>query len=261
MEIIAPSHWRCIDFISDIHLHPGDHATFATWRAYVSKTPADALFILGDLFEVWVGDDVLHGHGGFEAQCAEVLHAASKRLDVYIMAGNRDFLMGSALMQACNATLLEDPSVLSFGAESALLTHGDALCLADIDYQQFRAMVRSTAWQTEFLTKPLAERQAIARGIRAQSESHKQAGTSYADVDTDAAIALLVAKGCQQMVHGHTHRPDVHDLGNNTSRTVLSDWVSGAVPARGDVLRLSPRDAGPAQWSRLSPAGAASSAG
>ena len=260
MEIIAPSGWRCIDFISDIHLHQGDHATFDTWRDYVSKTPADALFILGDLFEVWVGDDMLHDPGGFEAQCAEVLHAASKRLDMYIMAGNRDFLMGSTLMQACNAKLLDDPSVLAFGAEPVLLIHGDALCLADTDYQQFRAMVRSTAWQTEFLAKPLAERQAIAQGIRAQSESHKQAGYSYADVDTGAAVALLAANGCQQMVHGHTHRPGVHSLGDHTSRTVLSDWVSDAKPPRGDVLRLSLHDAGTVQWIRLSPASASSSA-
>jgi len=261
MEITAPSRWRCIDFISDIHLHHGDHATFATWRAYVRATPADALFILGDLFEVWVGDDALDLDldPGFEAQCVDVLHEASQRLDLYIMAGNRDFLMGSALMQACKATLLEDPCILSFGGERALLTHGDALCLADTDYQQFRAMVRSAQWQTKFLARPLPERQAIARGIRAQSESHKQAGTSYADVDTDAATAMLAANACQRMVHGHTHRPGIHALGNNTSRTVLSDWVSDLVPPRGDVLRLTLRDTGPAHWSRLSPASASSS--
>lgn len=260
MEITAPSRWRCIDFISDIHLHLGDHATFATWRDYVSNTPADALMILGDLFEVWVGDDLLHTDGGFEAQCARVLRTASQRLDVYIMAGNRDFLMGGALMQECNATLLADPSVLTFGAVRILLTHGDALCLGDTDYQQFRAMVRSAPWQTGFLAKPLAERQTIARGIRAQSESHKQAGASYADVDSNAAIALLAANGCQQMLHGHTHRPGVHDLGNKTSRTVLSDWVSDSTPPRGDVLRLRVHDAGPVQWSRLSSASASSSA-
>ena len=260
MEITAPSRWRCIDFISDIHLHHGDHATFATWRSYVRATPADALFILGDLFEVWVGDDVLDREPGFESECVDVLHEASQRLDLYIMAGNRDFLMGSALMQACKATLLDDPSVLSFGGERALLTHGDALGLADTDYQQFRAMVRSAQWQSEFLARPLLERQAIARGIRAQSESHKQGGASYADVDTDAAIAMLAANACQQMVHGHTHRPGMHALGSNTRRTVLSDWVSDLVPARGDVLRLTLRDPGPAQWSRLSPANASSSA-
>ena len=261
MEITAPSRWRCIDFISDIHLHHGDHATFATWRSYVRATPADALFILGDLFEVWVGDDVLDQDCGFEAACVDVLHAASQRLDLYIMAGNRDFLMGSALMQACKATLLDDPSILSAGGERALLTHGDALCLADTDYQQFRATVRSAQWQSEFLARPLPERQAIARGIRAQSESRKQAGALYADVDTDAAIAMLEANACQQMVHGHTHRPGRHALGSHTSRTVLSDWVSEAVPARADVLRLTLQDHGPAQWSRLSPATASSSAG
>ena len=261
MEIKAPSRWRCIDFISDIHLQQTDHATFDTWRAYVSGTPADALFILGDLFEVWVGDDAIDAADGFEAQCAGVLREASARLDVHIMAGNRDFLMGAKLMGACNAVLLDDPTVLDCGNTRIALSHGDALCMADTQYQQFRTMVRSAEWQAKFLSRSLAERQAIARGLRAESESHKHAGAAYADVDTTAAVAQLHTLSCQQLVHGHTHRPGVHDLGGGRQRTVLSDWVCGAEPPRGDVLRLKLDNGALPTWSRLAPLTATRPAG
>ena len=254
MEIKAPSRWRCIDFISDIHLQQADHATFDTWRAYLRSTPADALFILGDLFEVWVGDDAVRAADGFESQCAAVLRGASTRLDLHIMAGNRDFLMGPALMHACNAVLLGDPTVLEFANTRIALTHGDALCLGDVDYQQFRKMVRGEQWQADFLAKSLGERQAIAQGIRAQSESHKQSGTTYADVDAAAAVAQLDALACVHMVHGHTHKPGVHDLGGGKCRWVLSDWVCATEPPRGDVLRLQWGGAEAPAWSRLTPA-------
>jgi UDP-2,3-diacylglucosamine hydrolase len=191
--------------------------------------------------------------GGFESQCAAVLREASSRLDLYVMAGNRDFLMGPVLMQACNAVLLDDPAVLNFGDTRIALTHGDALCLGDTDYQQFRKMVRGRRWQAEFLAQSLGERQAIARGIRAQSESHKRAETTYADVDATAALAQLDTLSCQHMVHGHTHKPGVHALGGSKYRSVLSDWDSASSPQRGDVLRLQLNDAHAPQWSRLTP--------
>jgi UDP-2,3-diacylglucosamine hydrolase len=238
MELVAPSRWACVDFISDLHLQASEALTFEAWSDYLLHTTADAVFILGDLFEVWVGDDVLSVDGGFERQCADVLRAASTCRAVYIMHGNRDFLMGAALMDACGCTLLDDPSVLTFANQRWLLVHGDAQCLDDTDYMQFRSQVRSSQWQQEFLAKPLAERIAMARGIRAQSEARKRSDTVYADVDFDAANGLLDSLQARHMVHGHTHRPGKHPLAAGRERIVLSDWDLAAHPARAEVLRL-----------------------
>ena len=238
MELLAPSRWTCVDFISDIHLQASDALTFQAWSHYLHHTTADAVFILGDLFEVWVGDDVLSLEAGFERQCADVLRAASARLDVYILHGNRDFLIGAALMAACGCTWLEDASVLTFAGQRWLLVHGDAQCLDDTDYMQFRAQVRSPAWQRDFLAKPLVERIALARGIRAQSEARKRSDAVYADVDFEAATDLLNTANARTMVHGHTHRPAKHALGAGRERLVLSDWDLCAQPPRAEVLRL-----------------------
>lgn len=254
MEIAAPSRWKRVDCLSDIHLDEGDLPTFEAWRRYLQTTDADAVFILGDLFEVWVGDDALDPVNAFQSACIAALRQAGARLDLYIMCGNRDFLMGPALMQACNATALSDPSVLGFAGQRILLTHGDALCIADTDYQAFRQTVRSTAWQTEFLAKPLQERQAIARGIRMQSESRKQAATRFVDVDNHAANALLAMHHATRMVHGHTHQPGEHVLDEGRRRLVLSDWSLGALPRRADVIRFSAPEAGALTITRLSPA-------
>ncbi|MDO9405636.1 MAG: UDP-2,3-diacylglucosamine diphosphatase [Polaromonas sp.] len=252
-ELQAPPTWHTADFISDLHLHASEPATFAAWQRYMQDTTADAVFVLGDLFEAWVGDDVIAtdssglpaAGGGFEKACADVLRAAAEQRPVYFMHGNRDFLVGQGLMDAVHATLLEDPTVLAFPPDSVLagqrwlLSHGDALCLDDVDYQQFRLQVRSLAWQQAFLGKPLAERQQIARVLRAQSEARKQSGADYADVDTAAARQWLAAAGAAGVIHGHTHRPAVHDLGGGQQRIVLSDWDLAATPPRAEVLRLS----------------------
>ncbi|NVO06804.1 MAG: UDP-2,3-diacylglucosamine diphosphatase [Rhodoferax sp.] len=251
MEIAAPSRWKCIDFLSDIHLDETDQPTFEAWRRYLQTTAADAVFILGDLFEVWVGDDALGGNNTFLNACVAALRQAGERLDLHIMAGNRDFLMGAALMQACRATALADPSVLDFCGQRIVLTHGDALCLADTDYQAFRHSVRSAAWQADFLAKPLAERQMIARSIRSQSEQRKQATTTYADVEAGAAHALLAAHQASLMLHGHTHQPGDHALAGGFRRLVLSDWCLGAAPPRGDVLRLCAPESGVTPVERL----------
>lgn len=265
MELRAPPHWRCIDFISDLHLQANEPLTYQAWNEYLRQTPADALFILGDLFEVWVGDDVLSGHNGpstgFERQCANALRAAADHTRVYIMPGNRDFLMGPALMHTAECTLLDDPCVLEFGSQRWLLTHGDALCLDDQAYMQFRTLVRSAQWQDDFLQKPLQERLNLALRMRAQSEALKQGDTVYADVDTAAAQASLESLRANHLIHGHTHRPARHSLGHLHDRWVLSDWDLSAQPPRADVLRLSltPGEQGPGTgaWvQRLSPADA-----
>ena len=245
MELIAPSRWTCVDFISDLHLQASDAPTFTAWSHYLQHTVADAIFILGDLFEVWVGDDVLSLEAGFERQCADVLRNAAARMDVYIMHGNRDFLIGPALMAASGCTLLEDPTVLSFANQRWVLIHGDAQCLDDTDYMQFRTTVRSPTWQRDFLAKPLTERVALARNIRAQSEARKRSDGIYADVDSQAANDLLNTANARYMVHGHTHRPAKHALGADHERLVLSDWDLCAQPPRAEVLRLRLSNARP----------------
>ena len=246
-ELIAPSDWRTVDFISDLHLQAGDQATFAAWQHYMQTSPADAIFILGDLFEVWIGDDAVDPgddsadglNSSFEGRCAAILRGTATASSVFFMHGNRDFLVGQSLMQTCNVRLLPDPLVLVFNQQRWLLSHGDALCLDDVDYMAFRQLVRSDAWQTSFLAKPLAERQEIARHIRQQSEARKQPGARYADLDATATREWLLANHAATMIHGHTHQPALHDLGDQLQRVVLSDWEMLAHPPRAEVLRMT----------------------
>ena len=238
MEIDAPSRWGCIDFISDLHLQARDPLTFQAWKDYLQGTVADAVFILGDLFEVWVGDDMLSLESGFERQCAEVLRAAADRVDLFIGRGNRDFLMGQELLAACDSVGLADLTILSFASQRWLLTHGDAWCVDDTAYMQFRSQVRSQHWQQSFLNKPLAERMDIARSMRAQSEARKQTSASYSDVDAATVAIELESAGARHVIHGHTHRPARHTLAKGCERLVLSDWDLAATPPRAEVLRL-----------------------
>ena len=203
----------------------------------MAATTADALFLLGDLFEAWPGDDAAR-EPGFEQDCVAVLRAASERLPLFFLAGNRDFLVGPALAEAAGLTLLADPTVFSFGHQRWLLSHGDALCLDDAEYLAFRAQVRDAQWQRDFLAQPLAQRRAIVRAIRSESEERRQSGREYADVDTRAALAWLAAADASVLVHGHTHRPADHALDATHWRIVLTDWDADAVPPRMQALRL-----------------------
>lgn len=243
MELLAPPHWHCVDFISDLHLDAQTPLTLAALRRYLQSTPAQAVCVLGDLFEVWVGDDALGGGSGFEVTVSDLFYQASKRMDVFIMCGNRDFLMGPDLLAACGAQRLSDPCVLVAGTQRLLLTHGDALCLADTDYLAFRQRVRGEPWQTEFLAQTLVQRQAAARALRAQSEAKKQqqaqSHIQWIDLDSQACLAVLTHAKANHMVHGHTHQPARHDLGGGHNRWVLSDWDLHATPPRAQVLRLS----------------------
>lgn len=249
-ELRAPAHWKAVEFISDLHLQAEEQSTFEAWRRYLSRPLADrpdALFILGDLFEVWVGDDALGSQAdsalGFWRQCADTLSAYAQHTPVYFMAGNRDFLLGDLAAKACGMHRLGDPCVFSFLGQRWLLSHGDALCLADTDYMKFRAVVRQPGWMADFLSRPLQERMAIARDLRNQSEIRKrQSGgdpSLWADVDTEAAIDWLHRAGASTLIHGHTHRPASHELTPALSRHVLSDWDFSAQPPRGERLRLS----------------------
>ena len=245
-ELQALQHWHTVDFISDLHLSESEPATFYAWQHYMRNTTAEAIFILGDLFEVWVGDDSIRAdlssqssHLNFEERCTLVLQAAGKRLNLFFMHGNRDFLVGAQMMKACHATLLNDPTVLTFQQQRYLLTHGDMLCFADTQYLAFRDIVRQPAWQQAQLAKPLVERQAIGRQMRSESQKNQLNLLEYADVDDAASIAWLEASNTKTMIHGHTHKPTNHDLGNGFKRVVLTDWDLKAAPARAEVLQLS----------------------
>ena len=155
------------------------------------------------------------------------------------MHGNRDFLVGEQMMSTCNASLLTDPTVLTFLQQRYLLTHGDMLCLADTKYLAFRDIVRQPAWQQAQLSKPLTERQAIGRHMRAESQKNQQNLLAYADVDDAAARAWLQAANAKMLIHGHTHKPADHDLGNGFKRVVMTDWDLKAAPNRAEVLQLT----------------------
>lgn len=232
-----PEHWQAVDFMSDLHLSVAMPRTFEAWRNHLLATSADAVFLLGDVFELWVGDDMRSGV--FEQRCAEVLAEASSRLQVGVMVGNRDFLLGNAMLSACGAVGLADPTVLRGLGHELLLSHGDALCLADTPYQQFRAEVRSPAWQAAFLQRPLPERLQMAADMRQASATRARFdGSAHADVDSAAAMQWLHQTGTQVLVHGHTHRPATATLAPGHVRWVLSDWdLDGG--QRAEVLRLT----------------------
>lgn len=261
----APSHWRSVDLISDLHLHPDDPVTLAALKAYLDGPLAlqsDALIVLGDLFEVWIGDDVLATDPvaaalsdidtsavRFWIACARLFADHAARRPIWFMAGNRDFLLGPQGLKAMGVHQLSDPTRLELLGHHWLLSHGDALCLADTDYMAFRRQVRDPRWQQDFLNRPLAERAAVVRQLRQRSqERQRQLGgpDAWADVDAPAAVHWLRTAGCSALIHGHTHRPAVHDLAPGLKRIVLSDWDARAQPPRTEVLRLDAHG-----WHRL----------
>lgn len=235
--------WQAVDFVSDLHLAEDTPQTWATFDAYLENTRADAVLLLGDVFEVWIGDDSIADAQGFEARCCARLARAAAQRCIGFMVGNRDFLFAEATCKTLGLWALPDPMVLSAWGQRTLIAHGDAWCLDDLPYQRFRAQVRSTEWQMAFLAKPLSERRTIARQLRDASEARKHGSDSSAYVDLDPAIIdrMLHATEATALVHGHTHRPASHTLPGGRSRHVLSDWhcEAGPTPRRAEVLRWS----------------------
>ena len=211
-------------FISDCHLDANRQditdqlADFLENRA----TQARFLYVLGDLFEAWIGDDdpAIELSGIFN--CFEKL---SRKAEIYFLPGNRDFLFGDEGAHRMGARVIRDPSVISLGEQRVALLHGDSMCTDDHEYQDFRAMVRGESWQTEFLHKPLNERKNIATGLRKQSKANMQhKSMDIMDVNRQAVIDTFSELGVNTMIHGHTHQPAVHQYGENRTRYVLGDW-------------------------------------
>ena len=236
-EFEAPAPWRAIEFISDLHLCEAMPRTFEAWVAYLLHTPADAVFILGDLFELWVGDDMRTRD--FEGRCVQALKQAAGRRQLAFMVGNRDFLLGAEMRRESGLMHLPDPTLLRAWGQRVVLSHGDALCLADAPYQAFRRQVRDKAWQEAFLARPLSERLDIAAQMRRTSDTRRRVdGDASVDVDATEALRWLHAAGASTLVHGHTHRPGSHALAHGFVRYVLGDWDLDQ-GARAEVLRWS----------------------
>ena len=238
-QFTAPSPWQAIELVSDLHLCEATPRTFEAFADYLASTDADAVVILGDLFEVWVGDDQCTR--AFERTIVETLKAQAQHRWLGFMRGNRDFLAGHVFAQSAGLHLLADPTCLCAFGERWLLTHGDALCLQDTAYQDFRGQVRSARWQEDFLRRPFDERWSIASGIRSQSRARKSAEPDpqlWADVDRDAGLSWLAQADARTLIHGHTHRPGDEAWGEGRSRSVLSDWDLDHAPYRAEVVRL-----------------------
>lgn len=237
----APPQWRAIDFVSDLHLAPALPRTLSALVHLLQHTRADAVCLLGDVFELWVGDDCLQQP--FEQQVCAALAACAARRPLFFMAGNRDFLLGAKACHASGMTALPDPTCLHAWGHRWLLSHGDAQCLEDTEYQAFRLQVRAQAWQQAFLGRPLPERNALAQAMRERSRMRQQVAEpeTRGDLDGTMCCSQLRTAGAPVLIHGHTHRPDTHMLAPGLQRIVLSDWDHdhpGNV--RGDVLRIHP---------------------
>jgi len=224
-------------FISDLHLTPERPQSTETFLEFLRNTAglAERLYILGDLFEYWVGDEALAEP--VSAQVAEALcELGSGGTRIFFMHGNRDFLIGARFAKAAGLQLLPDPSVVTLYGAPTLLMHGDTLCTDDVDYLNFRKTVRDPVWQAEFLAKSVADRKQFAESARSESEKSKKIKPmSIMDVSTAAVESVLRQHAYPRLIHGHTHRPATHEHlvdGHVCERRVLADWYE-----RGSYLR------------------------
>jgi UDP-2,3-diacylglucosamine hydrolase len=226
--------------ISDLHLQPERPALTEAFLRFLDERALKArqLYLLGDLFEYWAGDDDLSAP--FHQQIVAALRRVSDAgVQLFWIAGNRDFLVGSSFAEACGLTLLPETWVIEVGGQRIALLHGDAQCTADVKYMEFRAQVRQPAWQQQFLSMPLAQRKQIIAGLREKSkEGHADKSYEIMDV-TPAAIADVFAQtGTSIMIHGHTHRPALHVV-DGKRRYVLPDWEPESTPPRGGWIAIA----------------------
>ncbi len=230
-------------FISDLHLareRPGSTEQFLDFLATQAHR-SDALYILGDLFEYWIGDDAA-AHIGHRDIIDSLRSLNERGVPTHFMPGNRDFLVGKRFSVATGCILLADPSVVELYGDRVLLTHGDSLCTTDSAHQRFRAMVDQPSWRKDFLAKPIEERIRLAVDARSQSEINKSFLTmEIMDVNQIAVESLMRDFGVRTLIHGHTHRPAIHKFrldGAQVRRIVLGDWYD-----KTSVLRYSPGEA------------------
>lgn len=226
-------------FISDLHLQEDRPALTAAFLRFVDERAVHArqLYLLGDLFEYWAGDDDLDTP--FHRQIVAALRGlAARGVELFWIAGNRDFLVGDAFAQAAGLILLPETWVIEDHGRRIVLVHGDAQCTDDVNYMAFRAQVRQPAWQQQFLAMPLAQRKQIIAGLRDNSRKD-QAGKSYEimDVTPQAIAAVFEQTGSTVMIHGHTHRPALHTM-DGKLRYVLPDWEPERTPPRGGWIAI-----------------------
>ncbi len=236
-------------FISDLHLEAERPEIGDQFIRFLQTdaAEAEALYILGDLFEAWVGDDDPNAHYGIIKLAIRKL--TDSGIPVYFMHGNRDFMIGRRFANETGIEILKDPYPVKMYGQKALLSHGDAMCTDDVQYQRVRLMTRDPDWQQSMLAKPLKERLRIAEEARRQSLEQKlNLSMDIMDVNQGAVMRAINEYGVDVLLHGHTHRPDVHtvDLGNRKAkRVVLGDWYSqGSVvrwDLRGPKLEMMPR--------------------
>jgi UDP-2,3-diacylglucosamine hydrolase len=249
-------------FISDLHLEADHPEIGEQFRDFLDAeaADADALYILGDFFEYWLGDD---DPDEYYASIKRSLRAfTDSGVPVYFMHGNRDFMIGDRFAAETGVTILPDPFALELYGKSVLLSHGDALCTDDAEYQQMRAVTRSPEWQAMMLEKPLEERVAIAKHARAQSQARNATlGEDIMDVNPDAVIQIISEHGVEILLHGHTHRPAIHNVEVDdriAKRVVLGDWYDQGSVVRWDEdgvdLSPIPRPAAPSESGTGDPA-------
>ena len=215
-------------FISDLHLSGERKNITDLFIKFLEQraSKADALYILGDLFEVWPGDDMIQPD--YESSITKMKQLADNGLPLFVMQGNRDFLMAEKFAEVSGATLIEDPTIIDLYGTPTLLMHGDTLCTDDIDYQKFRTMVRDPRWKQEFFAKPKEERLAMTTKYRkiSKNETAKKS-IEIMDVNQHTVEAVMLENNISQLIHGHTHRPAIHNFsvnGESKKRIVLGDW-------------------------------------
>ncbi|MDG2288903.1 MAG: UDP-2,3-diacylglucosamine diphosphatase [Woeseiaceae bacterium] len=223
-------------FISDLHLEAGRPEIGEQFLSFLGDEArdAEALYILGDLFEVWLGDDDPNPY--YTSMKMAIRELTDSGVPVFFMHGNRDFTIGEIFSGETGVEILDDPVIVDLYGQSVLLSHGDALCTDDVQYQQVRAMTRNPEWQTMMLAKSIEERIAFSIQARKDSMAHSNSvSAEIMDVNLEAVVATLRQHGTSIMLHGHTHRPAIHDvdLGNRlATRIVLGDWFE-----QGSVVR------------------------
>lgn len=211
-------------FISDLHLQEIDHPITQTFLSFLQTTAIDSdqLYILGDFFEYWIGDDHSNELNRLISQALSKLK--DKGTEIFFMTGNRDFLLGEEYAKQCGMKILPDPYVLPAPQSHILLSHGDYLCVDDTEYQKIRPVLRSAEWQQDFLAKPLIDRINFAEQARQQSKENQQ-DYDLVDLNDTAIKEALSTHQCQLLIHGHTHQPGLREVTNSEfNRLTLSDW-------------------------------------